>query len=101
MRASWMEDGRLSLLEVPPPERRGERLSRVTLAGISGTDLHMRRGYASYTGIPGHEFVGVVSGSIQTTPLVEGVFSLDRLEVAFDKAGRGLEVLLAPGEAHG
>lgn len=89
MRASWMEDGRLSLLEVPPPERRGERLSRVTLAGISGTDLHMRRGYASYTGIPGHEFVGVVSG------------------VGSDAAARGgrgssrTQGTSRPGEAHG
>lgn len=60
MRALWMEDGRLSLVDVPPPERPGECLIRVTLAGICGTDLHMRHGYASFTGIPGHEFVGIV-----------------------------------------
>jgi threonine dehydrogenase-like Zn-dependent dehydrogenase len=60
MRALWMEDGRLSLIDAPVPRRPGDCLIRVTLAGICGTDLHMRRGYADYTGIPGHEFVGIV-----------------------------------------
>jgi alcohol dehydrogenase len=66
MRALWMEDGHLSLVDVPTPEHPGELLIRVTMAGICGTDLHMRRGYAQYTGIPGHEFVGVVEHA--TTP---------------------------------
>jgi threonine dehydrogenase-like Zn-dependent dehydrogenase len=60
MRALWLENGTLTLREVPMPGARGECLVRVALAGICGTDLHMRRGYADFTGIPGHEFVGIV-----------------------------------------
>jgi threonine dehydrogenase-like Zn-dependent dehydrogenase len=42
----------------------GERLVRVRMAGICGTDLELARGYMAYRGIPGHEFVGeVVDGT--------------------------------------
>jgi threonine dehydrogenase-like Zn-dependent dehydrogenase len=61
MRALWLEDGALSVREVPrpsPPE--GEALVRVRLAGVCGTDLEQRQGYADFTGIPGHEFVGEI-----------------------------------------
>ncbi len=60
MRALWMEHGALRTVNLPLPHRPGECLVRVSLAGICGTDLHMRRGYADFTGVPGHEFVGVV-----------------------------------------
>ncbi|MGQ9909080.1 MAG: MDR/zinc-dependent alcohol dehydrogenase-like family protein [Candidatus Flexifilum sp.] len=41
----------------------GQALLRIRLAGICNTDLEIIRGYAGFTGIPGHEFVGeVVSG---------------------------------------
>lgn len=53
-------DGRLTLEQVAQPEWPGECLIRVTLAGICGTDLQMLEGYAGFTGIPGHEFAGVV-----------------------------------------
>ena len=33
---------------------------RVSLAGVCNTDLELVRGYYPYTGVPGHEFVGVV-----------------------------------------
>ena len=48
------------LRHIPFGERNGECRIRVTYAGICGTDLELIRGYADYTGIPGHEFVGVV-----------------------------------------
>ncbi len=48
------------LRDMPFGERNGECRIRVTYAGICGTDLELIRGYADYTGIPGHEFVGVV-----------------------------------------
>ena len=48
------------LRQMPFGERNGECRIRVTYAGICGTDLELIRGYADYTGIPGHEFVGVV-----------------------------------------
>lgn len=55
-------DGNLKLQEdYPPPQRRpGESLIRVKLAGICNTDLEIARGYMGYSGIIGHEFVGVV-----------------------------------------
>jgi threonine dehydrogenase-like Zn-dependent dehydrogenase len=62
MRALWLEDRALRLREdvprpAPPP---GEALVRVRLAGVCNTDLELVRGYYPYTGVPGHEFVGVV-----------------------------------------
>lgn len=46
----------------PVPER-GEVLIRVTLAGICNTDLELARGYMSFSGVLGHEFVGVVESA--------------------------------------
>jgi threonine dehydrogenase-like Zn-dependent dehydrogenase len=42
--------------DLPP----GEALVRVTLAGVCATDLELVKGYYPFTGVPGHEFVGVV-----------------------------------------
>ena len=41
----------------PPP---GEALIRVRLAGICNTDIEITRGYMGFSGVLGHEFVGVV-----------------------------------------
>jgi threonine dehydrogenase-like Zn-dependent dehydrogenase len=61
MKALVMESpGRLALRELPIPQREGECLVRVCMAGICGTDLQMLDGYAGFSGVPGHEFVGVV-----------------------------------------
>ena len=64
MRALWLEDRQLDLrdhvpLPDPPP---GEALIRVLKAGICNTDVELTRGYYPFTGIPGHEFVGIVEG---------------------------------------
>ena len=62
MRALWLEGQALRLREdlpVPSPAA-GEALVRVRVAGICNTDLELVRGYYPYTGVPGHEFVGVV-----------------------------------------
>ena len=40
--------------------RTGECRVAVKLAGICGTDLQMLEGYGEFTGVPGHEFVGLV-----------------------------------------
>jgi alcohol dehydrogenase len=53
-------DGTFALRERPRPSAGDECVIRVTAAGICGTDLELLRGYASFSGIPGHEFVGVV-----------------------------------------
>lgn len=60
MQALWLENQTLSLREVPRPQKNGEALLRLRLAGICGTDLELVRGYYPFTGIPGHEFVGEV-----------------------------------------
>lgn len=62
MQALWLENNQLQLrddapIPSPPP---GEALVRVVRAGICNTDLELLRGYYPYTGILGHEFVGVV-----------------------------------------
>src|SRR5215470_12027762 len=57
-------DGELKLVrDAPVPRVEGEALVRVTCAGICNTDLEITRGYAGFTGTPGHEFCGVVSDS--------------------------------------
>lgn len=57
--------GKLSLREdvpipVPAP---GEALIKILKAGICRTDLELVKGYMHFSGIPGHEFVGVVEKS--------------------------------------
>lgn len=55
-------DGRLhfSRNEPRPVPPQGEALIKILLAGICNTDLEITRGYMNFTGIPGHEFVGIV-----------------------------------------
>lgn len=68
MKAIWLENNQLQLrTDVPIPEApAGEALVRVVRAGICNTDLELIRGYYPYTGILGHEFVGIVEqGSSQ------------------------------------
>jgi threonine dehydrogenase-like Zn-dependent dehydrogenase len=56
-------DGTLSLRDRSRPVAGDECVIRVIAAGICGTDLEMLRGYAAFSGVPGHEFVGVVDDS--------------------------------------
>ena len=62
MRALHLAGGSLRLREDhPDPEPGpGEALVRVSLAGICSTDLELVCGYYPFTGILGHEFVGLV-----------------------------------------
>lgn len=61
MRALWLENNRIQVREnLPQPDRPGEALLKVRLAGVCGTDLELVKGYYPFTGIPGHEFVGEV-----------------------------------------
>jgi len=62
VKAVWLEGGQLRLrhsipIPEPPP---GEALVRVLSAGICNTDIELARGYYPYTGVLGHEFVGLV-----------------------------------------
>jgi threonine dehydrogenase-like Zn-dependent dehydrogenase len=53
----------LALHDLPIPQRDDECLVRVRMAGICGTDLQMLEGYAGFSGVPGHEFVGIVEAA--------------------------------------
>jgi len=62
MQALWLENNQLTYRDnVPIPEPvDGEALVHVHTAGICATDLELVNGYYPYTGILGHEFVGVI-----------------------------------------
>ncbi len=63
MRALFFDRGRASVRDVRRPSpRNGFARVRVLLSGICNTDLELKRGYHGFSGIPGHEFVGVVEG---------------------------------------
>ena len=61
MRALVLDSNRgLSLQQRDRPHLAGDCLIRVKAAGICGTDIELLRGYAQFSGVPGHEFVGIV-----------------------------------------
>jgi threonine dehydrogenase-like Zn-dependent dehydrogenase len=61
VRALWLESRQLDVRDVPIPDPPpGEALIRVLKAGVCNTDIELTRGYYPFTGILGHEFVGVV-----------------------------------------
>jgi threonine dehydrogenase-like Zn-dependent dehydrogenase len=66
MQALCLKNGRLAYqtdYPIPTPQP-GEALIRVRLAGICATDLEMVKGYkGGFTGVLGHEFVGVVESA--------------------------------------
>ena len=62
MLAFQVEKRKLRLKEKPVPKLRpGWALVRMRLAGICNTDVEILRGYHSFRGTPGHEFVGEVA----------------------------------------
>lgn len=68
MRALYLDKTLSFRAEYPIPHPGpDEALVRVRLAGICNTDLELERGYMSFTGVPGHEFVGIVE-QCQTAP---------------------------------
>lgn len=67
MLALRVENKRLSVKDVPKPDRSDEALVRVLMSGICNTDLEIARGYAGFKGTIGHEFVGVVEQSPDRT----------------------------------
>lgn len=61
MRALVLANGSVRVKEVPDPQPGpGEALVKVLTAGICNTDLELARGYMNFSGVLGHEFVGVV-----------------------------------------
>ncbi len=62
MLAIVAENGKPHLRQAPEPSpAEGEALIAVRLAGICSTDLEIVKGYGQYSGIVGHEFVGIVA----------------------------------------
>lgn len=62
LKALYFDGSKLNLkTDYPAPTQKS--LVKVTLAGICGTDLQILRGYTSFCGVLGHEFVGVVEES--------------------------------------
>lgn len=70
MRALKFADDELKIAEVSAPLVDNEALIRVTKSGICNTDLEIVRGYAGFSGIIGHEFVGVVEKSAARPDLI-------------------------------
>lgn len=61
MKALRFDGRRLRAVTIPVPRpARGEALVRVHLTGVCSTDLEIERGYLSFRGVIGHEFVGTV-----------------------------------------
>jgi len=61
--------GKLKQVTKPLPKLRPNwALIRVRLAGICNTDIEILRGYHSFRGTPGHEFVGEVTELKSTSP---------------------------------
>ena len=62
MRALVYNGTKLALDNNYPPLTlaKGEALIRVLQVGICNTDLEIIRGYMNFTGVPGHEFAGIV-----------------------------------------
>ncbi len=62
MKGLWLEDRKMTLRsDLPLPSLEADEvLIKVLLAGVCSTDLEMVKGYYDFTGVPGHEFVGLV-----------------------------------------
>lgn len=61
MQALLLHNGLTYRRDIPPPRvADNQALIRLKLGGICATDLELVKGYAGFTGILGHEFVGVV-----------------------------------------
>ena len=71
MRALVIDNGlRLDKNYAIPTPPSGEALVRVLQAGVCNTDLELVKGYMSFKGVPGHEFVGVVEKAYGRADLI-------------------------------
>ncbi len=71
MRALVIDNGlRLDKNYPAPTPRSGEALVRVLQAGVCNTDLELVKGYMKFSGVPGHEFVGVVEQAVGREELI-------------------------------
>jgi threonine dehydrogenase-like Zn-dependent dehydrogenase len=89
---AFVFDGAPKLVDIPVPKPAPhEALVRVTLAGFCRTDIEICRGYMGYTGVLGHEFVGLVCES--PDPLLVGARVVGEINAgcgACEFCGKGL-----------
>ncbi len=73
MRAVVLDEQGLRVTDRPVPQPQpGEVLVRVLKAGLCETDLQLVRGYMSFQGILGHEFVGIAESGMYRGQRVVG-----------------------------
>ncbi len=60
MKALYFDGKSLKISNVQVQKNEGEVLIKVLHAGICNTDKEILKGYANFTGVLGHEFVGIV-----------------------------------------
>ena len=72
----------------PPTPLAGEVVVRVVRAGICDTDLQLMRGYMGFSGILGHEFVGIAEAGPLAGRRVVGEINCSCWECATCRAGR-------------
>ncbi len=77
--------------DYPRPSRlAGEALVRVAYAGVCATDLEITRGYMGFSGVPGHEFTGIVEEADESSLLgkrVTGTINIGCGACSFCEAG--------------
>lgn len=62
MKAVFFKNREIRFIDVPKPVPAEDDVSiKVGLSGICNTDIELHSGYYGFEGIPGHEFVGVVT----------------------------------------
>ncbi len=67
MKAYLFKNGSIYEIEKERPAiSESEALIKIKLSGICNTDIELLKGYYNFTGIPGHEFVGIVEDSYDT-----------------------------------
>ena len=82
MKAIYFDGKTLAMNADYPKPKSGETLIKVTMSGICGTDLEILKGYMSYCGVLGHEFVGIVEDMVPVMAVVVNV----PIETGFPKA---------------
>jgi threonine dehydrogenase-like Zn-dependent dehydrogenase len=94
MLALVRDEARVRLTDTWPAPTPGpdEVLVRITCAGICGTDLAIADGYAEFTGVLGHEFVGVVE--------TDGPWRGRRVAVGINVGCGACRRCLGPGPEH-
>ena len=70
MKALRFAGNQLKLAEIPKPNVETEALVRVIKSGICNTDIEIVKGYANFSGIIGHEFVGIVEVAPEMPQLI-------------------------------